>query len=211
MQVTACLCASGQNRGPAAKGIKLRGGRACFHDVANLDGASVQAFAPLLLKSRGLWAGVVCLAARSSERPWSQASSFYAQARFIMSSAAQEELELLLTSSQMTSLDAEREHWQSKRGEGRRGVPATSLARAARNNILRLYLSERRKVVDGHLADDAKSRKLLKMNSWALAVEDNPELFPRGRGQLNESPVPKNIHAVGGQGCTAHPPFSQRA
>eukprot|EP00973_Karenia_brevis_P061189 8508428-Karenia_brevis.AAC.1 len=63
-----------------------------------------------------------------------------------MSADVQQEVDQLLEEASATSLDVEREHFPAKRAEGRRGVRLTTVARASRNSLLRVYRAQREAV-----------------------------------------------------------------
>ena len=105
--------------------------------------------------------------------------------RFLLSDPVQDELKELLEKAQPTSLDAERKHFLDKRGEGRRGVRVTTVARSSRNSILRRYGARRNPMIAKTVQSRSRALSMRHMNVRALAIQRNPHLFARGRGRLH--------------------------
>ena len=101
---------------------------------------------------------------------------------FMLSEDVQDEIAGIFEHGDATSLDAERKHWQDRHESQGKVV---GVGRASRDSVIRRYRVHRR----GELRRDQEVRayyvRNIRMNVRALAIERNPELFTRGRGQLH--------------------------
>ena len=81
----------------------------------------------------------------------------------------------------MTSLDVERKHNRDKQCEQ---IKVMGVAAASRNSLIQTYRLRRQEVVTQHLVLRRDAAKHKYMNARALAIQERPSLFARGRGKL---------------------------
>ena len=80
------------------------------------------------------------------------------------------------------SLGVEKKHKADQ--EATQIVKVRSSATCSRNGILEGFRLGRARAIEQNVRDMAVVKKTPKMNSWALAVRERPDLFPRARGKL---------------------------
>lgn len=105
------------------------------------------------------------------------------QINFMLSQEVQTLLTQFIEAAPGSSLDVERKHNVDKQSEKNHKI--MSVSAASRNSILQ-HFSVFRAAHLKHLKGRKKvAKKMLKMNSRALAVQRNPQLLPRPRGLLS--------------------------
>lgn len=101
---------------------------------------------------------------------------------FLASDAVQRELVSLLEKARPNSLSLERKNFQDK--QTTLFAKVKSVATCSRDANLRRYVSSRRDLIKQRADEQARARKLIKMNAWALGVQERADLKSRPRGQL---------------------------
>ena len=104
--------------------------------------------------------------------------------QFLLGDDVQQELDIIIRRSLLTTLDIERKHFLDKAPE-RAHSKIRSLNRSSRNSILRRYRQQRSNIIFRKIRDMKYFTKQKYMNLRALAIEKNPHLFPRAAGQLH--------------------------
>ena len=100
---------------------------------------------------------------------------------YVMTDPVQAEMQGVLEKGLSNSLDVERKNNHDKQSET---TKVTGVARASRNSILQRYRLQRLAHVDTGQTVDAAANQASRLNVRALAIQERPDLFKRGRGRL---------------------------
>ena len=104
-----------------------------------------------------------------------------AQLDYLRSEPVQREIVDFIWAASATSLDVERKHNRDKQYEQKKVL---GVAAASRNSLIQAYRIRRRAVVTQNLVLRRAASSHKYTNARALAIQERPDLFSRGRGKL---------------------------